>query len=468
MSIFPLKPIHWRLAGLAPLVLLAGCATYRAQPLPERSDLATAITAALVNPALDLPPLRHQRYSPDQGLNETEVAMLAVVNNPDLKTKRKKRGIARAQLFDAHLFPDPQFSLSIDHPTSGGANLSNGHSMGLGYDLMALVSHNAKVASADAHRHSIDLSLLWQEWQVAERARLLYHKLQARHQQVALLRKNAYERKQHYDDARHQLKRGNITLEQLSAELTGYADVQSQLYKARLKLTDSRHKLNALLGLAPSLKLKLRSRGPAVPDLPQPLPANASELVPHRPDLLALKAGYQSQEASVRKAILEQFPAISLNVNQASDTSDVHTLGLGLQLKLPLWNANRGQIAVERATRSKLRQAYQARIDQTMGDIDRLRRRFSLIRGQYQQVNETLPTLRKVQQAAHQAYQAGNFNSLSYLNIEDSLLKKESEAIDLRVALWKARVSLETLLGWPMDGSESPGAGTDRKERTPS
>ena len=449
MSTIAFISARYRLLVAMPLLLLAGCASYQARPLPEGSDLAQSIPSVLKQ-KLSLPPLRHEHYDPAKGLNSTEVAMLAVVNNPQLKARRSKLGIAKAQLFAAHLFPDPQFSFSLDHPTSSGPGLTNAHSVGLSYDLMALVSHNAGVDSARAHRQQINLELLWQEWQVAQKARLLYYRLQAQQQQVQLLNQSVHNRWQHYEDARHQLSLGNITLERLSSELTGYANIESQYYQAKLSLTDTRHQLDALLGLDPSVKLHLQQPGNGVPALPHPLPTEAAQLVPHRADLLALRAGYQSQEADVRKAILHQFPSINLGFNQASDTSDVHTIGLGIQLNLPLWDANRGAIAVQRATRAALRQDYQARIDQTMSDLDRVRSRYRILLQQYQQVEATLPTLRQVQKQASKAYQAGNFNSLSYLNIQDSLLKKETEAIDLRVALWKARISLETLLGWPI------------------
>ena len=446
------------------LLLLTGCATYQARPLPKKRNLAHSIPAVLKK-KLSLPPLRHEHYDPAKGLNGTEVAMLAVVNNPQLTARRSKLGIAKAQLFAAHLFPDPQFSFSFDHPTSNGPGLTNAHSVGLSYDLMALVSHNAGVDSARAHRQEINLELLWQEWQVAQKARLLYYKLQAQQQQVQLLNQSVHNRWRHYEDARHQVSLGNITLERLSTELTGYADIESQYYQAQLNLTDTRHQLNALLGLAPSVKLQLRSPSDGVATLPHPLPTEAAQLVPHRADLLALKAGYQSQEANVRKAILHQFPSISLGFNQASDTSNVHTLGLGIQLNLPLWDANRGAIAVQRATRDALRQDYQTRIDETMSDLDRVRSRFRILLEQYQRVEATLPTLRQVQTQASKAYQAGNFNSLSYLNIEDSLLKKETEAIDLRMSLRNASLDIETLLGWPIGQADASYGNSRMKEK---
>ncbi|WP_449424040.1 hypothetical protein [Rhodanobacter lindaniclasticus] len=49
-----------------------------------------------------------------------------------------------------------------------------------------------------------------------------------------------------------------------------------------------------------------------------------------RPDLLALQAGYQSQQAKLRRAILAQFPALTIGFNTARDTSAVYTHGLSI------------------------------------------------------------------------------------------------------------------------------------------
>ena len=53
--------------------------------------------------------------------------------------------------------------------------------------------------------------------------------------------------------------------------------------------------------------------------------------------------------------MLEQFPNLSLTLAHARDTSDNKTLGPAIGFTLPLWNRNRGGIAVAKATREQLR-----------------------------------------------------------------------------------------------------------------
>jgi outer membrane protein TolC len=55
-----------------------------------------------------------------------EVAMIAVINNPDLKAARDQVGVAEAQAFTAGLLPNPTFSFAYGGLISGvGATTSS-------------------------------------------------------------------------------------------------------------------------------------------------------------------------------------------------------------------------------------------------------------------------------------------------------------------------------------------------------
>lgn len=432
------------------LLLLAGCATYRSQPLPTKDDLLASVTPSMLASPVDLPPLRHHTLNPQTGFDAIGLAMLAVINNPELKTARKQLGIARAQVFAARLLPDPQLSLSTDHPTGNDSGLTNAQSAGLSYDLMDLITHQAHESDARNREAQQHLNLLWHEWLVAQKARQLYFQVLSDRQKLQLLEKTAKSQQKRYEVARQQMGLGNLTLDALSSDLVGYSDIQAQVYQARLAQAEGKQQLNALLGLKPNATIALQPLPQTLPSLPAQTAVHLPALIRRRPDLLALQAGYQSQEASVRESILRQFPAINLGFNEANDTSNVHTLGLGLQLNLPLWNANRGQIAVQRATRTALRQAYQSRLDKTVGELAKIKHRFSLLSEHYRQLQSTLPTLEKVYRRALNAYRAGNFSGVAYLNLQEALVRKTSELIDTRQSLWDAWLAYETLLGWPL------------------
>jgi hypothetical protein len=82
------------LVGVAGL-LLARCASYSSAPLEQRTDLLPNV-ATLTVPASDmpLPELASHTFDPSRPLDMDEIAMVAVVNNSDLKAMRNQMRVA--------------------------------------------------------------------------------------------------------------------------------------------------------------------------------------------------------------------------------------------------------------------------------------------------------------------------------------------------------------------------------------
>ncbi len=120
--------------------------------------------------------------------------------------------------------------------------------------------------------------------------------------------------------------------------------------------------MNRLLGQPAARELPLQA-APAAAWNPLPTLAEATADLEHRrPDLLALRAGYESQEARVRAAVQAQFPRIEIGLTGARDTDGVRTAGFGVVLGLPVFDRQQGEIARQRATRRQLGEEYAARL----------------------------------------------------------------------------------------------------------
>jgi len=445
-------------AVLVCLLSLAACASYRAEPLAGSQDLANEpprLTAKELRPGL--PGLAPHPFNAGGRLDMADVATIAVVNNPGLKAKRLKSQVAAAQAFAAGLLPDPQISpLSYDVTTSSGAGLTDAFAYGLSYDFAALVTRGARIGAATAAAQQVDLDVLWQEWQTIQQARVLYVQFVHERRKLALLRQVQEIFAKRYAESSKALQRGDLTLPVVGTDLTALLDADTQVDGMRRQIDQTEHDLHALLGLMPKVALDLAPLGPPA-DLPRAVADSALESLPgRRPDLLALRAGYRSQEENVRRAILAQFPAIGVGVNRARDNSDVRSVGFSLTLTLPVFDGNRGQIAVQRATRAQLKQEYQARLDAAYGEVDMLLSRRSLIEQQIQNIDDYLPTLESMVAQARTAYQRRELDALTYLNMERTMLQKRLEKEDLDQALWMTGISLDTLLAWPEYGGAAP------------
>ncbi|WP_145961289.1 TolC family protein [Salinisphaera sp. LB1] len=445
------RPIRLALA-IVPVILVSACATYHAKPLPDSPDLADAPPALQV-PAkqLTVPGLQPHAVNPAKGLDMTDVVLLAVLDNPNLKAKRAQAGVAQAQLLKAGLLPNPQLSANFIHPTGGPPPLYNGYSLGLMADLTSLITRHASRAAARSNRAKVNLNILWQEWQVAQKARQLFIQARAQARLADLLETQHRLNKQHYQRDRKALKQGNATLSTTSADLVTLVNANGQLRQLERQRNQTWHALDALLGVKPGVEPRLTGAINIHPLSRADFQSALAKLPERRPDLLALRAGYHSQEAKVRKAILKQFPALSIGPTNGSDTSQVKTVGAGINLTLPLFNHNQGQIAIARATRASLRQSYQARLDQAANQAHKLWREVRIRSRQLHQLQAHLPLLKQTTTAAQRSFAEGNMSAGTYINLRTSLLSKQIEAIRLKSSLQQAQANLETLLGMPLD-----------------
>ena len=64
----------------------------------------------------------------------------------------------------------------------------NAYGLGLSWEITSLIARSAKINAARAHVTSVDLDIAWQEWQVAQAAKLHVYRLVFARQQVELAR----------------------------------------------------------------------------------------------------------------------------------------------------------------------------------------------------------------------------------------------------------------------------------------
>ena len=431
---------------------LAGCTLYHPKPLPTSPSLQErvprrAVTAEL----LSVPVLRNHPFNPDDGLDITETAILAVVNNPDLRTQRDGRGIARAQLLAAGILPNPQLTAGLDHPTNSAAGLMNAYSLGISYDLGALITRSAAVGSARAAADKVDWGLIWQEWQVVQKARLLFIQITAQEERLGLLdryQKLLADRARRTEEA---LREGNLTLDMVTGNQTELQAVQTRCHELERTVHQERQDLNALLGLAPTVLLRLTGP-PLLPEVPPVQLQRALQLLPRRrPDLLALQAGYASQEEQFRQAVLAQFPALNLGVTRARDTSGINTTGIGVTMTLPIFDRNQGAIAVARATRRQLYDEYQARLNAAYGEVAALQEQQALLTRQLAAVHRELPTLKETARRARAALAAGEIDTNQAVALQGPWFEKRLEALSLAQTELEQRAMLLTLVGADFD-----------------
>jgi len=445
------------------ILALTGCATYHPMPLDK-----AAVNRALTPPAMESislkaaqihhPLLRPVNFDLRDGLSPDEAAVLSVIANPRLRALRDQKGLAQAQLIQAGILPNPQFSYSLDLPMAGATQGTvKAYGLGLNWDIVSLLTRSAKMAAARNQAAKVDLDVAWQEWQVAQAARLSVYRLALLDRQVSVARDEEKGLEDNVATVKRALDQGYVTIINLSAAQASLQKVHLQVQTIEQQREQERLALNQALGLPPEKHVSLPVH--LEPPSPQTLPSIkeiSRDLEERRLDLLALKMGYQSQEERLRAAIIAQVPKINIGFAHASDTTHVITTGFAVTIDLPIFNRNQGNIAIEKATRQKLFDEYVSRLFTARADVARLLANMASLSQQIKTTEKAIPTLSSLVQTYYQALLEGNADVISYYNARGELIARQIELLTLKRNLADQRIALEIAAG------EYLGDGTNR------
>ncbi|MFI5338011.1 MAG: TolC family protein, partial [Opitutales bacterium] len=439
-------------------LLLAGCAGYRAQPL-DPAPPATHLTGdhleavRMAADKIDHPLLHPMVIDGRGGYTPDELAVMVVVASPQLRALRDQRGVAQAQLIQARLLPNPQFSLGFDRLTGNSdPTLVNGRSLGLAWDISTLLAHGDQTTAASAAAKAVDLDIAWEEWQTAEEARLRTFRLLSLEQRLPLARRATQDAAVRYEHFRRAATHRLVTLADVNAAGDAWNQAKGNVEALEQQIAADRLWLNLALGQAPDARLPLK---PVRPHLVfRPNPASVAELSAglenRRLDLLALRQGYESQEASLRATIKSAFPKIGLNLGKASDTSDVHTWNLGVTIDIPLFDRGQGVIAGAQATRQQLFDEFTARLAEARSQIVQLESDLDQTRRELRRAEALLPDLRASAAGQEQAAASNNADDASLNDARTQLVAAELNASLLRQSVVEINVALEIATGRPL------------------
>ena len=436
---------------LAACMSIAGCATFHPLLLDTRSGPRRIADITVPAASMPTPELRAYPFDPANGLDATEVAILAVANGPQLRVERDKAGVAHAQAYAAGLLPDPQLNYEHDRPAAKSPEgTTTAYTAGLTFDLGNLITRSARVRSARAGARKVDLNLLWSEWQTIAQARTLFDRVYFLRERVARLERERATLAPLQAAITRALHSGDLTYDVAAAGLNAASDAASQLGDAQRQLHQAEHDLHGLLGLDASVPLHLTGSAFAVHADESEVQRALADMAKHRPDLLALQAGYRAQDENLRAAILAQFPAISVGFVKARDNGNISSNGLSISLSLPLFDGNRGNIAIERATRQQLHDEYSARLLTDRNDVQQLIQDLQSDRALHATLAAHAAQLAQARDAAETNYAAGRLDWPTYLAIRANSLAADTALLTLEQDTHETAIALDALVGnWP-------------------
>jgi outer membrane protein TolC len=435
-------------------IVFGGCATYHKLPLTQNIVSENLKPPSLEAVRIEAKSIKHPILKPvafniHDGLSPDEAAILAVIANPTLRAIRDQRGIEAAQLLQAGILPNPQFSYSLDVPTGGNTqDTINAFGLGLGWDITSLITRGAKQEMARHHAQSVDLDIAWKEWQVAQSARLNVYRLIYTEKELILAKSIVKQRKEYLAAIQQGFSIGAVTGLELDAAKKAYQQALNRVLVLESEHEHERHALNQVLGIPPESKVVLQrdielSTWKHLPTT-QKIMAGLED---RRLDLLALKKGYESKEAQVRAAILSQFPKINIGLNYARDVSNVITTGFAAAIDLPFFDRNQGRIAAERAGRKQLFDEYIARVFEAHSKIATILGDMRFLKKQIEATEQSFRISRQLLETYKKALEEGNADILVYNTASEETDNLRLKILQLKRDLSDMGIALEIAAG---------------------
>ncbi len=432
---------------LVTAALLTGCQT--PQMVHSRCFVAKQLTSrfgAITGPTLcpaatSLP----SGIDLQDGLTEEEAVTTAMWNNAAFQETMSELGISNAQLFDAGLISDPQFVLFF--PLGPKQLELTGYQA---IDAFWLQPVRKRAAELDLDR--VSQNMVQNGLNLIRDVRVSHANFVFAWQQARITREAAGIRQQIADLARHRLQAGDIS--ELEANATAIEALQANATadRADLDVTLLRQRMQTLMGLT-------LSEYEWIPDVPEVLHVTnrdstdvVNEALAMRPDLRAAEIAVDMM-CTRSELARNQFMTLDAIYDANSAGTKGFESGPGLRFTLPIFNGNRGQIAIADAQQERARRQYVTIRDQITLDVrtahTQLQQATKNLRAIQQQI---LPALREAQELAQRNYTDGGTSYFLVLQTTGQYLDTRSRELQLQADVRRFIAELDRSVGRRISG----------------
>jgi cobalt-zinc-cadmium efflux system outer membrane protein len=441
-----------------------GCSSYQPAPLPDLEAVAEASSLEAASQraeelAASNPLLREIRIDLSDGLSPEEAGTLATALNPDLQALRRQSAEAEADLLAARILPNPEISGEASDPHgAGSAGLTTAYNLVVSLSTRTLLTRAARVGAARAGLQEVDLGNAWQEWQVAQKARLealrlawLRHRLAIASEELGLETAAA-------ELLEGALASGDTTLTQVGVQRAALEKVRAAVAELEQAEAQSRGALAALLGDADLTGVELvRAPLPSTFAPRESVAAVLPRCLGNRLDLAALRQGYRAQELRLRQAILEQIPDVTVGFIASRDEARLKFLGGMVSVGVPVFDRNQGRVARERATRDRLAAEYRARALAVRATLHGILEMLAVIEKRLPELRDSIQPLAEIEAAEREAALRDDVDRLSYQTVRLALLDQRLLIASLSQARQEAVIGLDTACGGAVQPRSSTG-----------
>jgi len=444
---------------LCGIVVVAGCAHFRPQPLAPEHAAAQFDARRLDDPGLKS--FLSQNGSapaewPQAKWDLNSLTLAAFYFHPDLAVARAEWRVAQAGVLAAGARPNPSVSLSPSYDTQIPGNYSP-WIIPLTFDIPIETAgkRGKRLAEAEKAAESARWSFAAAAWQIRSgvRASLLDFSLSGR--RAELLQRQFAAQTNIVKLLQARLDTGAIARPELTLAQIAWHKTQLDLSDARAKQTDARSRLAQAIGVSRAALDGVKLGFNYAADEPESLNVTVARSVAlrERADIMGALAGYAAAEAELRLQVAKQYPDLHLGPGYAWNNGNANDSQwiLGATLELPLLDQNQGPIAQAEAERKLAAAKFAALQAQVCGQIDRAVAGVRVAREQLRTTDQLIAAEQAQEKSAQAQLQAGASDQLDVLNAQLESASAAVTRLDNEEKLQTALGALEDALQQPAD-----------------
>jgi outer membrane protein, heavy metal efflux system len=383
---------------------------------------------------------------PRPGMSLEQITFVALANSPVIRDARAKVAAAQGRAYQASRYPNPTFGTASPQ-LAGNQSQYNAYVI---QDLVTKGKIKLDTAAAVRAAREAELAFVRARFDVLTTVRQRFYTALAMQRRVEILESMVKIARTSHDVSERLMKaeigaRGDVLL--LQIELS---KAEAELKNANILADTTRRQLAAATGLFDLDVARV------VGDLAAPLPEY---------EVIAVQRGIIERNALVgraqvavsrtqfvlERAEVEPFP--NFNVlggiqNQQPGAFAPLTQGLyQIQMVVPLWNRNRGNIrAAEAEVGAAVAQLSQVRNELANGAAAAVGRYLTARQLTDRYEHEILPSAVELQDISSRLYKEGQIEFLKYLASQRALLDANLSYINAQEARWAAAADIAGLL----------------------
>jgi cobalt-zinc-cadmium efflux system outer membrane protein len=361
---------------LAPLLAMAGCATYQDRPLSGSATLDAFESRTL--DAQDLQAyvgekLNVQRRSVAPW-NLPALTLAAFFYNPELDVARAEWAVTEAERQTAAEYPNPTLSVApgFNSTTGYGESISPWIvATALDIPIETAGKRGYRIAEAEHLSEAARLQIAQSAWAVRSRVRGALLDLYAAVETADLLRRRQVVQEDNVGLLEQLLELGGISANELGQARVMRDEARLAILDAEKQRTQARARLAAAIGV-PARALESKELAfDAFETLPENIPPAEAQrrALLNRADLLAALAEYQASQSALQQEIARQFPDVQIGPGYEFDQSE-NKWSVGLSVTLPVFSQNQGAIAAAEARRARAEARFRSLQAQIVGDLE--------------------------------------------------------------------------------------------------